>query len=66
MTHTVTFTGNFTGVIDPIEVEDGKTVVLPEVSGTDPFLGWFDASDPTSQFTSFSPVVLVQCLEMSL
>lgn len=54
--HTVTFTGNFNGVVEPIEVEDGKTLLLPEVSGTDAFLGWFDASDPTSQFTSFSPV----------
>jgi len=56
LTHTVTFTGNFIGVIEAIEVEDGKSILLPEVSATDPFLGWFDENDPTSQFTSFSPV----------
>lgn len=55
-THTVTFTGNFNGIIEPVEVEDGKTITLPTVSSNEAFLGWFDASDPTSQFTSFSPV----------
>lgn len=56
ITHTVTFTGDFIGVIDPIEVEEGQTITLPTVSASQPFLGWFDASEPTSQFTSFSPV----------
>lgn len=55
-THTVTFTGNFNGIVEPVEVEDGKTITLPTVSSNEAFLGWFDVSDPTSQFTSFSPV----------
>lgn len=55
-THTVTFTGNFNGIVEPVQVEDGKTITLPTVSSNEAFLGWFDTSDPTSQFTSFSPV----------
>ncbi len=55
---TVTFEANGGSAIDPIVVEDGKTLDLPENPTLDGyvFLGWFTDAELTNQFDSAAPI----------
>lgn len=55
-TVTLTFTGDFEGNLDPLEIPVGTPADLPEVEGDGAFLGWFDADNPRYELTPFDPV----------
>ncbi len=55
-TVTLTFTGDFEGSLDPLEIPVGRPADLPEVEGDGAFLGWYDADNPRYELTSFDPV----------
>lgn len=55
-TVTLTFTGDFEGSVDPLEIPAGQPTDLPVVEGEGAFLGWFDADNPRYELTSFDPV----------